>query len=210
MNGRALRRRIPAMPGGAMRAARAGALLLALAAAVAACETAPPPERVPLSFAHLPPLVFELGRIEVVEPAAEPHPADIDHLLPIPPAVAARLWVDERLRADGAAGLLRVTIDEASARGTRLETDAALEDLFTLEQSELVETRLRVTVEAIDGTGSVRGHAIADARRSRTIPEGITLAERERIYDEIVSALMQDFDASQEQAIRQYLHLYLR
>ena len=44
----------------------------------------------------------------------------------------------------------------------------------------------------------------------RTLPEGITLAERERIYDETVQALLHDYNASQEQAIRQYLNLYLR
>ena len=70
--------------------------------------------------------------------------------------------------------------------------------------------RLRVTIEAIDESGAVRGSAIADARRSRTLLEGITLAERERIYDEVVGALLFDYNASQELAIRKYLHLYLR
>ena len=56
----------------------------------------------------------------------------------------------------------------------------------------------------------MRGHATADARRSRTLPEGISLNERERLYDQVVAALLQDFNASQEQAIRQYLHIYLR
>ena len=51
----------------------------------------------------------------------------------------------------------------------------------------------------------VNGSASADAKRSRTLPEGITLAERERLYDETVHALLYDYNASQEQAIRQYL-----
>ena len=116
----------------------------------------------------------------------------------------------DRLRASGTVGVLRVTVDEASARSTRLETNADLEGLFTKEQAERLDLRLRVTIEAFDANGAVNGSTSADARRSRTLPEGITLAERERIYDQTVEALLYDYNASQEQAIRQYLNLYLR
>ena len=73
-----------------------------------------------------------------------------------------------------------------------------------------LDLRLSVTIEAIDHNGEVNGSAIAEATRSRTLPEGITLAERERIYDQTVRALLHDYNASQEKAIRQYLRLYLR
>ena len=139
-----------------------------------------------------------------------PDPADVDHLFLTAPATAVRLWAEERLRTSGTDGLLRVTIEEASARTTSLATNAEFRDLFKEEQAERLDLRLRVTITAIDENGEVRGHATADARRSRTLPEGITLAERERLYDEISRALLDDYNASQEQAIRQYLHIYLR
>ena len=187
------------------------AALLAVAVIAVGCEV-PLPSRdsTAPSFAHLPPLVFDLERIEVVERGAAPHPSDVDHLFPIPPAVAARLWVEDRLRASGHVGVLRVTIDEASARSTPFATNKNLEGLLTEEQAERIDARLRVTIEAIDGNGEVNGSATAEAERSRTLPEGITLAERERHYDEIVGALLHDYNTSQEQAIRKYLGLYLR
>ena len=212
MDGKELRARLSAVRGGGLRAGLAGALLLVACAIVAGCETAPPrqPESAPLSFAHLPPIVFDLGRIEVVERPVAPDPADVGHLFLTAPATAVRLWVEERLRTSGTDGLLRVTIEEASARTTALATNAEFRDLFKEEQAERLDLRLRVTIAAVDEKGDVRGHATADARRSRTLPEGITLAERERLYDEISRALLDDYNASQEQAIRQYLHLYLR
>ena len=106
--------------------------------------------------------------------------------------------------------MLRVTIDEASARSTPFATNKDLEGLLTEEQAERIDARLRVTIEAIDGNGEVNGSATAEAERSRTLPEGITLAERERHYDEIVGALLHDYNASQDAAIRKYLRLYLR
>ena len=184
--------------------------MLVVGAIVAACQPPPTYESEPLSFAHLPPLVFDLGRVEVVERRSKPHPSDVDHLFSTPPAVAARLWAEDRLRASGGIGRLRVTIEEASARITPLATNKDLEGLFTEEQAERLDLRLRVTIEAIDASGQVNGSATADARRSRTLLEGITLAERERTYDEVVRALLDDYNASQEKAIRQYLGLYLR
>ena len=118
--------------------------------------------------------------------------------------------MEDRLRASGRVGVLRVTIDEASARSTPFATNKNLEGLLTEEQAERLDVRLRVTIEAIDQNGEVNGSASADAQRSRTLPEGITLAERERHYDDMVGALLHDFNASQEQAIRKYLGLYLR
>ncbi|MDE0202918.1 MAG: hypothetical protein OXK73_10855, partial [Rhodospirillaceae bacterium] len=185
--------------------------LLAVAVIAVGCEV-PLQSRdsVAPSFAHLPPLVFDLERIEVVERGPAPHATDVDHLFPIPPAVAARLWVEDRLRASGNVGVLRVTIEEASARATPLATNKDLEGLLTEEQAERIDLRLRVTIEAIDQSGEVNGSATATAVRSRTLPEGITLAERERHYDEMVAALLHDYNASQEAAIRKYLGLYLR
>ena len=184
--------------------------MLVVGAIVAACQPPPSYESEPLSFAHLPPLVFDLGGIKVVERRSAPHPTDVDHLFSTPPAVAARLWAEDRLRTSGDIGLLRVTIEEASARITPLATNKDLEGLFTEEQAERLDVRLRVTIEAIDASGQVNGSATADARRSRTLLEGITLAERERTYDEVVKALLDDYNASQVKAIRQYLGLYLR
>ena len=212
MNGAGVRERLLAMGKRFIRAGLAGSALLAAVAIAAGCDVSPPnpPQRAPLSFAGHPPLVFDLGRIEVVESPAVPDPSDVDHLLPTPPAVAVRLWVEDRLRASGSAGLLRVTVEEASARITPLATNTDFEGLLTREQSEQFDARLRVTIEALDGSGTVRGSATVDTARSRTLPEGLTLAERELIYDDIVEALLNDYNASLEQAIRRYLHIYLR
>ena len=210
MNGNRSDKRLPLSRRGLVRAGLAGAAMLVVTAIVAACQPPPSYESEPLSFAALPPLVFDLSGIEVVERGSAPLASDIDHLFPTPPAVAARLWAEGRLRTSGDLGLLRVTIEEASARITPLATNEDIEGLFTEEQAERLDVRLRVTIEAIDESGQVNGSATADARRSRTLPEGITLDERERLYDEVIRALLHDYNESQEKAVRQYLGLYLR
>lgn len=197
--------------GGLGRMDLATVALIVVLVIAAGCEIAPPRyESTPPSFAELPPLVFDLDRIEMVQRPAAPHPDDVDHLLPTSPTTAIEIWVNDRLRARGTVGTLRVTVEEASARLTALETDTEFEDIFTKEQAERMDVRMRVTIEAIDQSGEVNGSAIAEATRSRTLPEGITLAERDQVYDEVTLALLHDYNASMETAIRQYLRLYLR
>ena len=211
MVGKGLTKRLPRVRGRVVRLGSAVAALLAVTVVAAGCETPPPRyEGEPLSFADRPPLVFDLDRIEVVERPVAPGPGDVGHLFPTPPDVAIGLWVRDRLRARGTTGALRVTVEEASVRSTPLETDADLEGLFTKEEEERLDLRLRVTIEAIDMSGQVNGSATADASRSRTLLEGITLVERERIYDQAIRDLLHDLDTNLEGAIRQYLHLYLR
>ena len=165
MIGKVLAKRLGTVRGRVGRAGLAVTAMLAVAVIAVACETAPPRyESEPPSFAALPPLVFSLGRIEVVEHPAAPHPDDVGLLFPTPPSLAIGLWVKDRLRANGTTGVLRVTVDEASARSTALATNTDLEGLFTEEQAERLDLRLRVTIEAIDHNGDVNGSATADAR----------------------------------------------
>ena len=212
MNVRELRARVWAVRGRVVRAGLTGLAMLGVAAFAVGCEMEPPdvPEPVYTSFGDLPKLEFDLGRIEVVETPSAPHPDDVAHLLPTPPAVAAKLWVEDRLRASGSVGVLRVTIEEASARATPLPTNTDIEGLFTEEQNERLDVALRVTIAAVDENGAVQGHATTEATRSRTLPEGVTLGEREQLYDDVIGGLLYDFNEGQEDAIRHYLHIYLR
>ena len=197
-----------------IRAGLAGALLLVAPAVITGCEShkdiGAAGEFNIFEYPDRPPLSFDLARIEIVERPVAQHADDVDGLFIIPPALALKSWAEKRLQADGNDGVLRVVVEEASAKATPLATNVDLEGLFTEEQAERVDVRLRVTIEAIDEGGTVRGSATADTVRSRTLPEGLTLTERQRLYDEIVGALIHDYDTTQELAIRQYLHRYLR
>jgi hypothetical protein len=164
-----------------------------------------------LSFAQLPLLTFDLARIDIVDAYQPPlGPPNVDHDFPTPPNVALKGWVQDRLRVNGGSGVLRVIIEDASARAVRLETNADLEGLITTEQNERLDARMLVTLEIADDEGVVRAHTTAEAKRSRTLPEGLTLDERDKLYNSITEALLNDYNATQEQSIRQYFGEYLR
>ncbi len=201
---------------GLYRRAAGLALAALLAGALAACQPSskPPvfvPERFP--FSDKPPLVFDLAHIEIVKPTAPTAPAASlpeSRPAPVPLGAALDAWAAERLRAAGRAGTLRLVLREASAVVIPLETDAGLEGLFTAEQAERLELRLSAVIEIVDESGALRGHASAAVRRTRTLPEGLTLDERERLYREAADALLADYDSYQEQSIRRYLGAWLQ
>jgi hypothetical protein len=186
-------------------------VVLMVGIALAACSTTVSRPAIPtLSYAHLPPLELSVGRVEVVEeyrsPLKEPN---VEQSFPTPPAVAFKGWVNDRLRAIGQNDTLRVTIKDASAVRVPLPRTEGIEGMFTTDQVERIDATVSVVLEVVNNGGGVDAYVTARAQRSRTLPEGLTLNQRDAIYQEISEALVNDLNATIEQNMRQYLSRYL-
>jgi hypothetical protein len=187
-------------------------LILLLFLVVAACET--PIERRAFSeitFVHLPPILLDVAAIDVIvayQPSLKS--SNVEHEFPVPPVTAAQRWAADRLQAVGTSGRAVVTIIEASVVEVALKKSTGLKGLFTVDQSERYDARVRLTVEAVDVNRQVKARAEAEAQRSRTVGEGITLAAREKTWFLLTEALMADFDGAMEEQIRKYLVGFLK
>mgnify|MGYP006919315494 CR=1 FL=1 len=179
--------------------------------ALGACESSVSRPVIPeLSFKHLPALSLKVGRIEIVEKYRSPlRPPNVEHLFPTPISAALRRWSDDRLKAEGGPNVMHVIIEDASAVAEELETNKDLEGLFTTEQAERVDARLQVRIEISDENGAVLAFISTEATRSRTTPENVTLTERDQIYNDLIMAVMNDFNTSQEQGIRRHFDNFL-
>lgn len=187
-------------------------LLIALIVlVVAACSSTVSREPIPaLTFGHLPPLNVLVGQIEVVDeyqsPLREPN---VEHSFPTPPAAAFRNWVADRVRAVGTNGTLRVTVKDASAFRVPLPRTEGIEGLFTTDQVERIDAVVDVALEIIDNGGLTEASVTARTQRSRSMPEGLSLDERDKFYQEISEALVNDLNVTIEQNMRQNLSNYL-
>src|SRR5690349_20397371 len=96
------------------RLLRPAVLAIAATLALGACTSTPPrPQARQISFANLAPISFDVARIEVVQQYQPPQVApNVDHLAPVPPSDAIRRWANERLRAMGGSGTIRVIIKD--------------------------------------------------------------------------------------------------
>lgn len=164
-----------------------------------------------MDFSHLPVIVFNVSRIEIFDeyraPLAEPN---VEHNFPIPPTVAIKRWLADRIHTGGTGDILQIFIKDASAKKIELETNKDIEGWFTTEQAERIDARVEVQFKIKRASSGSNPYAAAVAKRSRTVPEGASLNIRDQVYFDLVEALINDFNASMEQSIRQYLEDYLK
>lgn len=186
------------------------AALLALGLVAACSTTVSRPAIETQDFSSQPPLALSVARVEVVEqyqsPLKEPN---VEHSFPTTPAAAFKRWLAERVKAEGQNDTLRVTIEDASAVRVPLPRTEGLEGLFTTDQVERIDATMSVLLEVVNNGGVAEAYVTAKAQRSRTLPEGLTLNERDKIYQEITEALVNDLNATIEQNMRQFLSKYL-
>ncbi|MEK9752998.1 MAG: hypothetical protein VW338_07275 [Rhodospirillaceae bacterium] len=190
----------------------AAGLALGLSALTAGCETQVEIQRLPdITFAHLPPFRLDVAQIAVesrfTAPVAAPH---IETRLPTSPGKALRQWTKDRLKAVGGTGALKLIIQDASATRTELPRDDSLKGKFTKQQAERYDMAVKASLVLSDGSGAERATALAQASRSISVREDVSLNDRERIQFDLVDRLLADFNTEMETSIRQHLAAWLR
>jgi hypothetical protein len=188
---------------------RASRLMVALAALItlAACETKPPVARLAeISFAGKRPIQLDVGQLEIVpeyqSPAKRPH---VEHLMPVSPEAATVRWAQERLRPVGRTGSARVVIKDARVVEVALKTDKSFTGMFKEEQAERYDAVLDVAIQILDERHMPVADVLARATRSRTVPEGVSLNERDRVLHDVTESLVRDIDSQMDGLIRSYL-----
>lgn len=188
------------------------ALTLMITVILVGCVKAPPVPTYPeITFQHLNPIMLNVSEIKIVNefrpPLKAPH---VEHELPVKIDQSVRNWVRDRLRASGNSGAVAtVTIKDASAVEELLEKQGGLKGVVTNSQSELYKFHVLVELKVSEVSGA-SGFVTAEATRSKSVPEGITLNQREQTYYTQVEALMQGFDVEMEKNIRSFLGNYIR
>ncbi len=187
--------------------------IAAVALLLAACSDAPPPTKFPqLTYSHLGAFVLDVSKIEIVDGFRSPlRPPNIEHLVPVSPATAARQWARDRLKSTGSSGRRAVfTIDNGAVTATSLKRKSGIRGALTVDQSERYDAVIAVRLEVFEADGRRGGVAEANAQRSRSVPENITLDARDKVWFSITETLTNDMNAEMERAITRFLGKYLR
>ncbi len=177
---------------------------------VAACALDDPQNRfAEITYAHKPEIRLDVGEVRVEQaylaPGKDPN---VEHRFPVRPNDAAVRWAQDRLEAEGDRLVFRYIVREASAVETALATESGVTGLLTTDQSERYEARIVIDMEVLDGR-QVQGTARAEARRSVTVPEDISLREREAVWYKLTEDVMKDLDSQLEETIRSAFFPYI-
>jgi hypothetical protein len=176
-----------------MRTVLAILLLVTLAGCANKYETFQPP---PLDFGDQPPLRFAVGAIDI-KSAYEPKgaPPYVEHTFALTPEAAVRQLLERRLQATGGPGRLQAVILDASVTEQKLATKGGIRGYFTTEPAARFDGRLKVRVDHLDDGGNVQGSISTAVTRTKSLPEDIGYAERQRLGYELVRDLINDLDA---------------
>ena len=181
-----------------------------VAALLGGCDTPVPSRNFPdISFTHKTPYKLDVALIEIEpKPAPASNKGVVVHELPVSLTKVAEQWANQRLQAVGASGTALVTIEKASVVEQSLKKTPGVRGAFTTDQTERYIGELQVSISIMDN----RGQALARAgsTRTRTIAEDATLAEREKLWFDMVEKLAWGMDAEMDKQIPQHLANYLR
>ncbi|MBM3536923.1 MAG: hypothetical protein FJX55_03715 [Alphaproteobacteria bacterium] len=196
-----------------MTLSRRGFTTLLLGGALAACSSPPPRARFPeLTYGHLGVFTFDVERVEIVsEYKANLGAPNVEHMFPTSPETTLRRWAQDRLAATGMPGrYARFVIQDAKVTEAELPRTQGIRGAFTTDQAQRYDGALSVLLEIREQRGNFRaGTASAWASRSRTVPEGITINDREKVWFDLLEAMMNELNAEMDRQIRASLTQFL-
>ena len=197
----------------ALRVDRRTALVLAAGTFLAGCAVNPVNRTLPgIAFDAGRRLLLDVATIEFVNAAGdrnitEPLRDMRFAMYEFPGRVALR-WSRERLEAAGTQGVARIILVESRFVAVPLETESGIEGFFTDEQSVRYEGSMAFKIEIADHPS---GHGFAEARsaRSRTVPESLSLDEREDVLHSMLAGIAAALDERLETEMREHLWRWL-
>jgi hypothetical protein len=196
----------------ALRAIRVTTVALVAALGLAACaDQAPPPRFPPLSFRTQPPIALDVKSVDVRDEYVPPLRApNIEHELPVTIAAAVRGWAIDRLQPVGAGDTATLTIKTASAVEQPLPKETGLSATFTQQQASKVTGTVEAVLAIRGADGRIAASTTARVVRSTTLPENMSLNERDAALYTFTKDLMTSFDQQMTQNINDYLGRYIR
>lgn len=189
------------------------AVIVVAALGLSACATQSPEASAfpAISFSHKAPIVFAAQGPRVdsqfTAPMRDPH---VEHLMPLQPEEAIRIWARDRLKGTGVgSGEIRVVIRDASVVEKILTKKEGVVGFFTDDQEVQYDAHAVVALQYVDAGGNVMVESEAIIDRSRTINEKASMQEREKIWFSMIESLVTTLDDQMSQSIPQYFAPYL-
>ncbi len=132
---------------------------------------------------------------------------NVEHLFPVSIEKSAKIWAEDRLKADGF-GTNRVAeyiIKDASVT----EEIEKSEDILQKDRLKY-RANLSVVLKITDKSNLSAAQTTIDAWRELKIPADTNIADKEKYWNEMVRKLFDEYNAKIEQNINEYLNMYVK
>lgn len=149
--------------------------------------------------------------VEKVEIVSEFIPSftrpNVEHLFPVSIEKAAKLWAEDRLKADGFSSnrIAEFIIKDASVT----EEVEKSEELLQKDRLKY-RANLSVVLKITDKSNMSAAETSIDAWRELRIPVDTKIAEKEKYWNDMVYKLFDEFNRRMEGNINEYLNMYVK
>ena len=177
--------------------------------ALAACGGREQPALPPLvsGYGYLTSIRLNVAAVQILDP--EPVAVRLDEPVPVRPDAEMLRMGQERLVAMGTEGAARFSIQTAEFRRTRSLGSGGLAGMFAGEPGERLSVLLRARLEILDPEGQRNAYVEAEARHTRTLPDGSSAAARRTGAEQAVRQAMEELNVEFEFQIRRALRDWL-
>jgi len=173
-------------------------LCLPIVLLLSACAGSPSATVQPeMTFADLRPFELKVAKIEVRDDYKPPMKApNVEHSFPVPPYISAENLLKKQLVAAGGGDVLRVMIKDASVVREELPVTEGFWGAFKREPAEKLKAQVIVGFELANEQAPdiVTGTAEVAVRRSKTLLEDASAADRDSAYFALTEELMHDLN----------------
>lgn len=178
-----------------------------------ACSTTSDIDAVPLRYSEprfqtMAPIDLDVEKVEVVSEFIPSFTRpNVEHLFPVSIEKSAKLWAEDRLKADGFSSnrVAEFIIKDASVT----EEIEKSEELLQKDRLKY-RANLSVVLKITDKSNLSAAETTINAWRELRIPVDTKIADKEKYWNDMVYKLFDEFNQRMEKNINEYLNMYVK
>lgn len=178
-----------------------------------ACSTTSDIDAVPLRYSEPrfqteAPIELDVEKVEVVSEFIPSFTRpNVEHLFPVSIEKSAKLWAEDRLKADGFSSnrVAEFIIKDASVT----EEIEKSEELLQKDRLKY-RANLSVVLKITDKSNMAAAETTINAWRELRIPVDTKIADKEKYWNDMVYKLFNEFNQRMEKNINEYLNMYVK
>ncbi len=178
-----------------------------------ACSTTSDTDAIPLRYSEprfqtTAPIELNVERVDIVSEFVPSFTRpNVEHLFPVSIEKAAKMWAEDRLKADGFSSnrIAEYIIKDASV------TEEVEKSEKLLHKDRLkYRANLSVVLKVTDKTNLSAAETTINAWRELRMPVDTKIADKEKYWNDMVYKLFDEFNKRMEQNINEYLNMYVK
>ncbi len=132
---------------------------------------------------------------------------NVEHLFPVSIEKSAKMWAEDRLKADGFSSN---RIAEYIIKDASVTEEVEKSEEFLQKDRLKYRANLSVVLKVTDTTNLSAAETTINAWRELRMPVDTKIAEKEKYWNDMVHKLFDEFNRRMEQNINEYLNMYVK